>query len=179
MPLRLERLDLYLLHWRGGVRLEETFDAFHRLREAGKIADFGVSNFDTDDMEEAATLDKGLTGSDQVLYCLSRRGPEYDLLPWLRQRSIPLMAYSPLDQGRLLGNAMLKKLAGDLRCTPAQLALAWVLAQPGVVTIPKSMTRERVKENLGAVDIKLSPDVLAQLDRAFPPPKRKQSLGML
>jgi diketogulonate reductase-like aldo/keto reductase len=177
--MKLERIDLYLLHWRGGVPLSETYEAFFRLREAGKVADFGVSNFDTDDMEEAATLDKGQTGSDQVLYSLSRRGPEYDLLPWLRQRSIPLMAYSPLDQGRLLGNAMLKKLAGDLRCTPAQLALAWVLAQPGVVTIPKSMTRERVKENLGAVDIKLSPDVLAELDRAFPPPKRKQSLGML
>jgi diketogulonate reductase-like aldo/keto reductase len=177
--MKLERIDLYLLHWRGGVPLSATYEAFFRLREAGKIADFGVSNFDTDDMEEAATLDKGLTGSDQVLYCLSRRGPEYDLLPWLRERSIPLMAYSPLDQGRLLGNATLKKLAGDLRCTPAQLALAWVLAQPGVVTIPKSMTRERVKENLGAVDIKLSTDVLAELDRAFPPPKRKQSLGML
>jgi len=177
--MKLERIDLYLLHWRGGVPLSETYEAFFRLRDAGKIADFGVSNFDTGDMEEAATLDKGLTGSDQVLYCLSRRGPEYDLLPWLRKRSIPLMAYSPLDQGRLLGNATLKKLAGDLRCTPAQLALAWVLAQPGVVTIPKSMTRERVKENLGAVDIKLSTDVLAELDRAFPPPKRKQSLGML
>jgi len=177
--MKLERIDLYLLHWRGGVPLSETYEAFFRLHEAGKIADFGVSNFDTDDMEEAASLDKGLTGSDQVLYCLSRRGPEYDLLPWLRKRSIPLMAYSPLDQGRLLGNATLKKLAGDLRCTPAQLALAWVLAQPGVVTIPKSMTRERVKENLGAVDIKLSPDVLAELDRAFPPPKRKQALGML
>jgi len=175
----IERIDLYLLHWRGGVRLAETYEAFFHLREAGKIADFGVSNFDAGDMEEAASLDKGLTGTDQVLYCLSRRGPEYDLLPWLRQRSIPLMAYSPLDQGRLLGNATLKKLAGDLRCTPAQLALAWVLAQPGVVTIPKSMTRERVKENLGAVDIKLSPDVLAELDRAFPPPKRKESLAML
>ena len=177
--MKLERIDLYLLHWRGGAPLSETYEAFFRLREAGKITDFGVSNFDTDDMEEAASLDKGLTGSDQVLYCLSRRGPEYDLLPWLRQRSIPLMAYSPLDQGRLLGNATLKKLAGDLRCTPAQVALAWVLAQPGVVTIPKSMTRERVKENLGAVDINLSPDVMAELDRAFPPPKRKQALGML
>jgi diketogulonate reductase-like aldo/keto reductase len=177
--LRTDRIDLYLLHWRGGVPLAETYEAFFRLREAGKIADFGVSNFDTDDMEEAASLDQGLTGTDQVLYCLSRRGPEYDLLPWLRERSIPLMAYSPLDQGRLLGNATLKKLAADLGCAPAQLALAWVLAQPGVVTIPKSMTRERVKENLGAVDIKLSPDILSELDRAFPPPKRKQSLGML
>ncbi len=177
--MKIERLDLYLLHWRGGVPLSETYEGFFRLRAAGKIADFGVSNFDTDDMEEAASLDKELTGSDQVLYCLSRRGPEYDLLPWLRERSIPLMAYSPLDQGRLLGNATLRKLASELRCTPAQLALAWVLAQPGVVTIPKSMTRERVKENLGAVDINLSPDVLAELDRAFPPPKRKQALGML
>ena len=177
--MRLERIDLYLLHWRGGVRLGETYEAFHRLREAGKIADFGVSNFDAGDMEEAAGLDKGLTGTNQVLYCLSRRGPEYDLLPWMRKRSIPLMAYSPLDQGRLLGNATLKKLAGDLRCTPAQLALAWVLAQPGVVTIPKSMTRERVKENLSAVDIKPSTEVLAELDRAFPPPKAKQALQML
>jgi diketogulonate reductase-like aldo/keto reductase len=177
--MKLERIDLYLLHWRGGVRLGDTYEAFFRLREAGKIADFGVSNFDLGDMEEAAGLDKGLTGTNQVLYCLSRRGPEYDLLPWMRKHSIPLMAYSPLDQGRLLGNATLKKLAGDVRCTPAQVALAWVLAQPGVVTIPKSMTRERVKENLGAVDVKLSADVLAELDRAFPPPKRKQALDML
>jgi diketogulonate reductase-like aldo/keto reductase len=177
--LKLERIDLYLLHWRGGVRLGETYEAFHRLREAGKIADFGVSNFDASDMAEAARLDNGLTATNQVLYCLSRRGPEYDLLPWMRQRSIPLMAYSPLDQGRLLGNATLKKLAGELRCTPAQVALAWVLAQPGVVTIPKSSTRERVKENLGALDVKLSREALAELDRAFPPPKSKQSLAML
>ena len=177
--LGIERIDLYLLHWRGGARLEETFEAFHRLRAAGKIADFGVSNFDTDDMQDAARLDKGLTGSNQVLYCLSRRGPEFDLLPWMRKRSIPLMAYSPLDQGGLLGKSALKKLAAEVGCTPAQLALAWVLAQPGVVTIPKSSTRERVKENLGAVDIKLSSQVLAELDKAFPPPKGKQSLQML
>src|SRR5262249_12004463 len=142
------------------------YEGFLRLREAGKIADFGVSNFDAGDMEEAASLDKGLTGSNQVLYCLSRRGPEYDLLPLMRKRSIPLMAYSPLDQGRLLGNATLRKLAGNMGCTPAQLALAWVLAQPGVVTIPKSMTRERVKENFGSVTIKLPAEVLAELDRA-------------
>jgi len=177
--LKIERIDLYLLHWRGGARLEETFEAFHRLRENGKIADFGVSNFDTGDMKDAARLDKGLTGSNQVLYCLSRRGPEFDLLPWMRKRSIPLMAYSPLDQGGLLGKAALKKIAGNVGCTPAQLALAWVLAQPGVVTIPKSSTRERVEENLGAVEIKLSPPVLAELDKAFPPPKGKQALEML
>lgn len=175
----IERIDLYLLHWRGGARLEETFEAFHRLREAGKIADFGVSNFDRGDMEDAARLDKGLTGSNQVLYCLSRRGPEFDLLPLMRKRSIPLMAYSPLDQGGLLRKPALKKIADEAGCTPAQLALAWVLAQPGVVTIPKSSSRERVKENLGAVEVKLSPKILADLDRAFPPPKGKQPLEML
>src|SRR5207237_5693920 len=139
-------IDLYLLHRRVGARLDETFEAVHRLREGGKIADFGVSNFDTEDMQDAARLDKGLTGSNQVLYCLSRRGPEFDLLPWMRQRSIPLMAYSPLDQGGLLRKPTLKKLALEAGCTPAQLALAWLLAQPGVVTIPKSSSRDRVKE---------------------------------
>jgi diketogulonate reductase-like aldo/keto reductase len=177
--LGIERIDLYLLHWRGGARLEETFEAFHRLHEAGKIADFGVSNFDRGDMEDAARLDKGLTGSNQVLYCLSRRGPEFDLLPLMRKRSIPLMAYSPLDQGGLLGKAALKKIAHAAGCTPAQLAIAWLLAQPGVVTIPKSASRERVKENFGALEVRLSPDLLAELDRAFPPPKGKQPLEML
>ena len=175
----IERIDLYLLHWRGGVPLSETYEAFFRLREAGKIADFGVSNFDRSDMEDAARLDKGLTGSNQVLYCLSRRGPEFDLLPWMRERSIPLMAYSPLDQGGLLRKPALRKLADEAGCTPAQLALAWLLAQPGVVTIPKSSSRERVKENFAALDVKLSPKLLAELDRAFPPPKGKQPLEML
>ena len=175
----IERIDLYLLHWRGGARLEETFEAFHHLREAGKIADFGVSNFDRGDMEDAARLDKGLTGSNQVLYCLSRRGPEFDLLPLMRRKSIPLMAYSPLDQGRLLTKPALKKLADGIGCTPAQLALAWVMAQPGVVTIPKSSSRDRVKENLGALEVRLTPEVAADLDLAFPPPKGKQALEML
>jgi diketogulonate reductase-like aldo/keto reductase len=177
--LGIERIDLYLLHWRGGTRLEETFEAFDRLRQAGKIADFGVSNFDVGDLEEAARFDNGRTGSNQVLYCLSRRGPEFDLLPWMRGRSMPLMAYSPLDQGALLGKSALKKVAEQLGCTPAQLALAWLLAQPGVVTIPKSASRERVKENLGALEVELTPEALAELDRAFPPPKKKQALEML
>ena len=175
----IERIDLYLLHWRGGTPLGETYEAFFRLRDAGKIADFGVSNFDRDDMEEAAGIDKGLTASNQVLYCLSRRGPEYDLLPWMQKRKMPLMAYSPVDQGRLLTNASLKKLAAELGCTAAQLAIGWLLEKEGVVTIPKSMSRERVKENLGALDVKLTPQVNAALDKAFPPPKRKQSLEML
>ena len=177
--LKTDRLDLYLLHWRGGARLEETFEAFHRLREAGKIRDFGVSNFDREDMEEAARLDKKLNGSNQILYCLSRRGPEYDLLPWMQKRCIPCMAYSPLDQGGLMRKAALKKIADEAGCTPAQLALAWLLAQPGVVTIPKSASRERVKENFGALDIELSRDTLSALDRAFPPPRDRQALEML
>ena len=177
--LQTDRLDLYLLHWRGGSRLEETFEAFHRLREAGKIRDFGVSNFDRDDMEDAARLDKTLTGSNQILYCLSRRGPEYDLLPWMRKHGIPCMAYSPLDQGGLLRKPALKKIADRIGITPAQLALAWVLAQPGVVTIPKSASRERVKENFAAAEIELSRETLADLDEAFPPPTGRQSLEML
>ncbi|MGQ0583742.1 MAG: aldo/keto reductase [Reyranella sp.] len=177
--MEIERIDLYLLHWRGGARLEEAFEAFHRLRDSGKIGDFGVSNFDAGDMEDAARLDKGLNASNQVLYCLSRRGPEFDLLPWMRKRGVPLMAYSPLDQGGLLRKASLKKLADGIGCTPAQLAIAWLLAQPGVVTIPKSSSRERVKENLGALDVKLTPQILAELDRAFPPPRGKQPLEML
>ncbi len=177
--LGVERIDLYLLHWRSGARLEETFEAFHRLKAAGKIGDFGVSNFDADDMEDAARLDKGGNGANQVLYCLSRRGPEFDLIPWMRKRAIPLMAYSPLDQGALLGKAALRKLAAEAGCTAAQLALAWLLAQPGVVTIPKSSTRERVKENLGAIDVELSAGVIAELDKAFPPPRAKQPLQML
>jgi len=177
--MRIERIDLYLLHWRGGARIEETFEAFHRLRDSGKIGDFGVSNFDAGDMEDAARLDKSLNASNQVLYCLSRRGPEFDLLPWMRKRGIPLMAYSPLDQGGLLRKAPLRKLADGIGCTAAQLAIAWLLAQPGVVTIPKSSSRERVKENLGALDVKLTPQILADLNRAFPPPRGKQPLEML
>lgn len=177
--LRTDRLDLYLLHWRGGTPLAETIEAFGRLKAAGKIRDFGVSNFDTDDMEEAAESDKGLNGSNQILYCLSRRGPEYDLLPWMAKHKIPAMAYSPLDQGRLLGKPALKKIAQEIGATPAQLAIAWLLSRPGVVTIPKSASRERVKENLGALDITLSKETLAELDKAFPPPKGKQSLEML
>ncbi len=130
-------------------------------------------------MQDAARLDKGRTATNQVLYCLSRRGPEFDLLPWMRKRAIPLMAYSPLDQGGLLRKAPLKKLADEVGCTPAQLALAWLFAQPGVVTIPKSANRERVKENFAALQVELTPEILRELDRAFPPPRAKQPLEML
>jgi diketogulonate reductase-like aldo/keto reductase len=177
--LGVPRIDLYLLHWRGSIPLAETFEAFVQLREAGKIADFGVSNFDADDMREAARYGQGLIGTDQVLYSLSRRGPEIDLLPWLRERSIPLMAYSPLDQGRLLRNPALSTIASDVGCSPAQLALAWLLAQPGVVTIPKSSSRERVEENYGALEETLTQPILDVLDRTFLRPTSKQSLEML
>lgn len=177
--LGVERIDLYLLHWRGGTPLSETVEAFLRLREAGKIGDFGVSNFDADDMEELSGVDRGLAASNQVLYCLSRRGPEFDLLPWMQERSIPLMAYSPLDQGRLLRNAALKDLARDAGCTPAQLALAWLLARPGVVAIPKSSSPARVRENFEALSVEITPALAAALDAAFPPPRRKQPLEML
>lgn len=138
-----------------------------------------MSNFDLDDMQDAARLDNGLTGTNQVLYCLSRRGPEFDLLPWMRQHAMPLMAYSPLDQGALLRKPPLNKLADEVGCTPAQLALAWLFAQPGVVTIPKSSSRDRVKENFSALRVKLTPKILADLERAFPPPRTKQPLEML
>jgi len=177
--LGIERIDLYLLHWRGATRLEQTFESFQRLREQGKIGDFGVSNFDLADMGDAARVDHGLAASNQVLYCLSRRGPEFDLLPWMRERHMPLMAYSPLDQGALLDEPALQKIAAEIGATPAQVAIAWLLAQPGVVTIPKSATRERVKENLGALDFTLPPKTLAELDRAFPPPKGKRPLEIL
>ena len=177
--LGVPRIDLYLLHWRGSIPLAETFEAFAQLREAGKIADFGVSNFDDDDMREAARYGQGLIGTDQVLYSLSRRGPEIDLLPWLRERSIPLMAYSPLDQGRLLRNRALSTIASDVGCSPAQVALAWLLAQPGVVTIPKSSSRERVEENYGALEVALTQPILDVLDRTFPRPTSKQSLETL
>lgn len=177
--LGLERIDLYLLHWRGGVPLADTVEAFGRLREAGKIGDWGVSNFDRDDMEEIAAAGADGCATNQVLYCLSRRGPEFDLLPWITARRMPLMAYSPLDQGALPRAPAIRAIAAEIGCTPAQLALAWLLAQPDVVTIPKSASRARVAENLGALEIELSPDVLARLDQAFPPPTHKRPLEIL
>jgi diketogulonate reductase-like aldo/keto reductase len=177
--LGVERIDLYLLHWRGSVPLSETFEAFGRLRDGGKIADFGVSNFDRDDMEEAAAVDAGGCATNQVLYCLSRRGPEFDLLPWMRARGLPLMAYSPLDQGRLLRAPVIGAIAAEIGCTPAQLALAWLLARPDVVVIPKSASRARVAENMRAGEIEIPAAALAALDRAFPPPTRKQPLEIL
>lgn len=180
--LKTDRLDLYLLHWRGRVPLDETLEAFATLERDGKIRHWGVSNFDVDDMDAIAALAKragAWVATNQVLYNLTRRGIEYDLLPWCRTREIPMMAYSPLEQGRLVRHKAVKAIADRVRATPAQVALAWVLRQPGVMAIPKASHIERVRENGGALDIVLAPDDLAELDRAFPPPARKIALEMI
>jgi diketogulonate reductase-like aldo/keto reductase len=184
--MQVERIDLYLLHWRGNVPLEETLDAFVRLREQGKIGDFGVSNFDLDDMLEAAALPGGeLVATDQVLYNLSQRGIEWELLPWCRERRIPLMAYSPLEsnpneQAGLLGNPQLAAVARRHGVTPAQVALAWLLRQDGVVVIPKAVRPQHVRENRAALDLAplLTSEDLAQLDAGFPAPRRRRPLAM-
>jgi len=178
--LRVESIDLYLLHWRGSVPLSETLDTFAQLRQAGKIASFGVSNFDTSDMEESCGLAHGHgVETDQVLYNLTRRSVEHSLLPWLRHRHVPVMAYSPVEQGRLLRNPKLAGIAERRHASPAQIALAWLLAQPEVIAIPKSGDRKHVAENRAAVDIALTADELAALDRAFPRPQKPKPLEML
>jgi diketogulonate reductase-like aldo/keto reductase len=179
--LGVDQIDLYLLHWRGQVPLEETLEAFAALTAAGKIRHWGVSNFDADDMEELVDRGAGdAVATNQVLYNLTRRGIEYDLLTWARENSLPIMAYSPIEQGRLLRHASLATIAARHQgATPAQVALAWVLRHDGVCAIPQSSKSEHVRENRGALDIRLTAQDLAELDLAFPPPKRKQSLAML
>ncbi len=180
--LKTDRLDLYLLHWRGSVRLDETLEAFDRLERDGKIRHWGVSNFDVDDMEELVALTVGAgkpVVTNQVLYNLMRRGSEYDLLPWSRSHGIPLMAYSPLEQGLLAKHKILRVIGDRLTATPAQVALAWVLRQPGVIAIPKAGNVEHVRQNRGALEIGLAPEDLAELDEAFPPPTRKIPLEMI
>ena len=176
--LKTDYLDLYLLHWRGGYPLSETFEAMESLVDAGKIRAYGVSNFDLDDMEEAAQYDNGNICVNQVLYNLASRGIEWDLLPWQKKRNIPVMAYSPLYQTRLLKSPGLKQLAQKLSITPAQLALAWLLHQ-GTVPIPKTSSVRRVEENRKAWDITLDQSVLDELDAIFPPPDHKMPLDVL
>ena len=178
--LRTDYLDLYLLHWRGSIPFSETMEALVALKAAGKIRDYGVSNLDVDDMEEMCALPGGdAMATDQILYNLSRRGVEWDLLPWCRQRSIPLMAYSPIEQGRILRRPELRAIALRHEATPAQIALAWLLRHPDVMAIPKAATPQHVKENRAALEVTLTPEDLKELDRAFPPPTRKRSLEML
>jgi diketogulonate reductase-like aldo/keto reductase len=178
--LGTERLDLYLLHWRGQVPLEQTVLAFEELVRLGMIRYWGVSNFDIRDMAELLSLPGGeAVQTNQVLYNLTRRGIEYDLLPTLQGQSIPVMAYSPIEQGRLLGHPMAIAIGKRHEVTPAQVALAWVMTRDGVNTIPRAGTREHVLENRAAVDLRLTEQDLRMLDQAFPPPSGPQPLEML
>ena len=177
--LGTDRLDLYLLHWRGRVPLAETVAAMERLVAAGKILRWGVSNLDTDDMAELLDAGGDRCATDQILYNLTRRGPEHDLLPWLARRAIPVMAYSPVEQGRLAGHAALTDIAADIGVTAAQVALAWLLAREGVIAIPKAASAAHVRDNRAAADLTLSADDLARLDAVFPRPDRPIPLEML
>jgi diketogulonate reductase-like aldo/keto reductase len=178
--LATDRIDLYLLHWRGSIPLAETLEGFARLERDGKIRHHGVSNFDRDDMAEWTALRGGDTvAADQVLYNLSRRGPEWDLVPWCREHKVAVMAYTPLGQGNMLGNRALGEIARRRGATAAQVALAWLLGQDGVIVIPKASRPEHVQENRGALDLALTQEDRTALDRAFPPPKGRTRLGML
>jgi diketogulonate reductase-like aldo/keto reductase len=178
--LKCECIDLYLLHWRGSVPLAESVEAFERLRAAGKIRRWGVSNFDTADMEELLALpDGGNCAVNQVLYNLGERGIEWRLLDWCRTRGIAIMAYSPVAQGSLATNRKLAPIARALDVTPAQLALAWVLTRPQVIVIPQSSNLAHIDANRAAATIRLDDHILAMLDAAFRPPHKASPLAMI
>jgi diketogulonate reductase-like aldo/keto reductase len=178
--LKTDRLDLYLLHWSGPHPLAETVRGFEDLVAAGKVRAWGVSNLDLDEMRKLVALRGGKAcATNQVLYNLSRRGIEFDLLPWSHAHGIPVMAYSPVEQGRILGHKALNEVAHRLGATPAQVALAWVLRQKDVVAIPKAATLAHVRENRKALDLKLDAQALATLDAAFPPPRSPQPLEVI
>ncbi len=179
--LGLDAIDLYLLHWRGNHPLRDTVDAMQSLVADGRIAHWGVSNFDTDDMEELEPLAGSgpVCAANQVYLSLGERGPEFSLLPWQHERGMPLMAYSPIDQGALAGDKALGELAVRLGVTAAQLALAAVIARPGVAAIPKAVRAAHLKENLAAAELKLDAATLEELDRLHPPPRRKAPLAMI
>jgi diketogulonate reductase-like aldo/keto reductase len=179
--LRIDAIDLYLLHWPSNTPLAETVEAFEQLRSAGKIRRWGVSNFDVGDMKELLAIGHGSAcAANQVLYNLQHREIESALLPWSQRNKIPIMAYSPVGRGRrLLNNATLKKIAERHDATPAQIALAWVLRQPDVIAIPKASNKTHVRDNARSIEIELTKKDLAEIDHAFPPPQSKQSLPML
>ena len=178
--LKTDRIDLYLLHWRGSVPFAETIGAMQALQAGGKIRHFGVSNLGLADMREWVKAPGGAAvAANQILYNLTRRGAEWDLIPWLRERRIPLMAYSPIEQARLLRDQRLTGFAQAHGMTPAQAALAWLLANDGVIVIPKASRRERVTENAKAREIKLSAAQLTELDQLFAPPRGPVPLEML
>lgn len=178
--LGTDHMDLYLLHWRGEHPLGETIEAFEALKAEGKIGAWGVSNFDTNDMEELFSLPGGQNvATNQVLYNLARRGIEFDLLPWCQERNIPVMAYSPIDQGSLLHHPELIRIAKAYQATPAELALAFLLDRDGVIAIPKSSKVRRVEENRDAISLDITEEDWASLDAAFPPPAGKMPLEMI
>lgn len=178
--LDTDRLDLYLLHWRGKYPLAETVEAFEGLKAAGKIRHWGVSNLDSDDMDELLAVPGGeAVAANQVLYNLSRRGIEWDLLPSLQRRGIPVMAYSPVEQAKLLRERRLAALAADHGASVAQLALAFVLDRDGVIAIPKAGRVAHVEDNAGALDVVVTDELRASLDALFPPPRRATPLEMI
>lgn len=178
--LRLDQIDLYLLHWRGTVPIDETVGAFEQLQRRGWIRRWGVSNFDLPDMRRLFDAPGGKACAvNQVHYSLSQRGVAFDLLPWQRLHQIPLMAYSPFDEGRLMDHPSLRAVAQRHRATPAQVALSWLLHQPGVMAIPKAVHTLHLRHNWAAQDLLLGDEDLAELDRLFPPPVRKQRLSII
>lgn len=177
--LGLDYVDLYLLHWRGNHPLAATVEGFESLQTRGLIRHWGVSNFDVDDMDELWRAKAGQACvANQVYYSASERGVEFDLLPWQRRHHVPLMAYCPIDQGAAATNATLAAIGAARNATAAQVALAWVLRHPDVIAIPKAVREAHLRENLAAADIALTADELAEIDRAFPPPRRKRPLAM-
>ncbi len=177
--LKTDRLDLYLLHWPGSVPIGETVEGLQALVAAGKIRAWGVSNFDVDDMEGVVAAGGDDCATNQILYNVTRRGPDYDLADWLAEQRVPLMAYSPVEQGRLPRGGALVEIAGKHAATAYQVALAWLLARPNVIAIPKAASLGHVAENRAAADLALDAADLAALDAAFPPPTRKLDLQML
>lgn len=187
--LGIDRIDLYLLHWQGPHLLRDTVEALQALVQAGRIGAWGVSNFDTDDMEALNALQAALPltsgpalrcAANQVYYSLGERGPEFSLLPWQRAHAMPTMAYSPIDQGALADNdALLEIGARHGGASAAQIALAWVLTQPGVVAIPKAVQEAHLRENFDAAKLQLTPQDLTELDQLHPPPRRKTALAMI
>jgi diketogulonate reductase-like aldo/keto reductase len=178
--LGTDQVDLYLLHWKGMIPLQETVAGFEDLRSAGLIRHWGVSNFSVDDLERLLRVEDGANvQTDQVLYNLGRRAAEWSLLPWCRRRGMPIMAYSPFEQGALLEHPVLRGIAVEHKVTPAQVALAWVLAQPGVSTIPEAGTVKHVRQNHAALDLQLREIDMIKLDEAFPPPVTPRPLEVL
>lgn len=177
--LRLDHIDLYLLHWRGSHALAQTVQGFESLRAGGRIRHWGVSNFDTGDMAELWRVADGpVCAANQVYFSLSERGIEFSLAPWQRQRGVPLMAYCPIDQGTLARSAVLQPIAARLNATPAQLALAWLVQRGDTIAIPKAVREEHLRDNIAAASLTLDAATLAEIDAIFPPPREKRPLAM-